>query len=203
MTAYFDLAERVIPERWRTAAVPEPVEAERELLVRAIRHMGVGTAADAADWWRLHVPTARRHLADLARTRRVVEVDVEGWPGPVYADHDLVIPRRVEARALVNPFDPLIWNRPRTLRLFGLDYRIEIYVPAEQRRFGYYALPFLLGEELVALVDLKHDRMAGALVVQQLTPLDGHRVDATDGPLAEELADWARWLGAERVVQTR
>jgi uncharacterized protein len=200
MTAHFDLAERVIPARWLRADVPEPAEAERLLLVRAIGHMGVGTAADAADWWRLHVPTARRHLADLARTGEVVEVDVDGWAGPVYARPDLVVPRRVEARALVNPFDPLIWNRPRTLRLFDLDYRIEIYVPAAERRHGYYALPFLLGEELVALVDLKHDRASRRLLVRQLTPLGGAAVPARTGPLADELAEWARWVGAEAVA---
>jgi uncharacterized protein YcaQ len=199
MTAHFDLAERVIPHRWLTADAPPPEEAERALLVRAIRHMGVGTAADAADWWRLHTPTARRLLAELATSGQVVPVEVDGWRGPVYADPDLVIPRRVEACALVNPFDPLIWNRPRTLRLFDLDYRIGIYTPAAQRLVGYYALPFLLGEELVALVDLKHDRRAGALVVQQLTQLTGTAVSPHAGPLAHELGQWAAWLGAGEV----
>lgn len=193
MTCHFDLAERVIPRRWLDAEVPPEAEADRQLLARAIRHMGVGTAADAADWWRMHVPTARARMAELARDGRVVEVDVEGWRGPVYADPDLVVPRRVDARALVNPFDPLLWNRDRTLRLFDLDYRIEIYVPADRRRFGYYALPFLLGEQLVALVDLAHDRRAGRLEVRQLTrlaPFDPAELDA-------ELASWARWLGAD------
>ncbi len=200
MTAFFDLTERVVPARWRTADVPEPEDAERALLLRAVGRMGLGTAADIADHHRQHVPTARRLLADLARAGEVVEVTVQGWSGPVYADPDLVVPRRVDAAALVNPFDPLVWNRPRTLRLFGLDYRIEIYVPAAQRRFGYYALPFLLGEHLVALVDLKHDRAADRLLVRQLTPLDpAVPVSATDGPLAAELRTWADWLGATDV----
>ncbi len=199
MTTYFDLVERVVPRTWLTADVPPQDEAEKQLLVRAARHLAVGTASDLADYHRQHVPTARRHLAELAAAGRVVEVAVEGWRGPVYAHPDLVIPRRIEACALINPFDPLIWKRDRANRLFDHDYRIEIYVPAAERTYGYYALPFLLGEEVVALVDLKHDRKAGDLVVAQLTQRDGAAVSATEGVLAEELATWARWLGADSV----
>lgn len=198
MAAYFDLAERVIPPQWYHAAVPPREDAEKALLVKAVKAVGVGTAADLTDWHRAHVPTSRRQLRELADDGVIDGVEVQGWPGPVYADPGLVIPRRIEAAALINPFDPLIWNRGRTLRLFDHDYRIEIYVPKQKRTYGYYALPFLLGEELVALVDLKHDRAAGRLLVQQLTPLTSTTaVSATDGPLQRELATWAEWLGAE------
>ena len=193
MTAFFDLAERVIPQAWRDADVPEEDEAERLLLRRAVRAQGLGTPADLADHFRQHVPTARTHLRDLAAAGEIELIEVDGWRGPVYADPDLVVPRRVHAHALVNPFDPLIWNRKRLQRLWGLDYTIEVYVPKAERRFGYYALPFLLGEEIVALVDLKHERKANRLLVQQLTEL--HPFDR--GELDEELIAWASWLGAE------
>ncbi|MGI9018219.1 MAG: winged helix-turn-helix domain-containing protein [Euzebya sp.] len=200
MTAYFDLAQRVIPAEWHTAEIPPQEVAEKALLVRAVRAMAVGTAADVADWHRQHVPTARRQLAELASAGEIDQVEVQGWKGPVYADPGLVVPRRIDAATLINPFDPLIWNRARALRLFDHDYRIEIYVPKQQRRFGYYALPFLLGEELVALVDLKHDRQADRLRVQQLTPLgQGPPLTIDHGPLRAELEAWATWLGASTI----
>ncbi|CAN5206678.1 winged helix-turn-helix domain-containing protein [soil metagenome] len=200
MTAHFDLADRVIPARWFQAEVPPPEEAERALLLRAVKAMGLGTAADVADHHRQHTPRSRRHLASLAATGAITEIEVQGWRGPVYADPDLVIPRQVDACALVNPFDPLVWFRDRTLRLFGMDYRIEIYVPAAKRRFGYYALPFLLGEHLVARVDLKLDRSAGRLLVQQATAEPDIDPAAVAGPLAGELQDWATWLGAADIA---
>lgn len=199
MTVHFDLPERVLPARWLQAPVPEPAEADRLLLLRALRTVGVGTVADLADHHRQHVPSARTHLRDLVAAGLAEEVEVEGWRGPVYADPDLVVPRRIEAATLLNPFDPVLWHRPRTLRLFDLDYRIEIYVPADKRVWGYYVLPFLLGEELVALVDLKHDRKADRLLVAA-----AHRLPAGLGrevahPLADELRTWAAWVGAGRI----
>ncbi len=200
MTAYFDLAERVIPPRWLTAEVPSPSDADKALLIRALNAMGLGTGDDIADHHRQHVPTARRHLEELADGGMIDRVQVAGWKGPVYADPALTIPRDVQAAALINPFDPLIWNRSRTLRLFDVDYRIEIYVPSAQRRHGYYALPFLLGDRLVALVDLKHDRAGDRLIVQQLTPLGGTEVSVGSGALSRELRMWADWLRASDVT---
>ena len=199
MTAYFDLAERVIPDRWRLAEVPPEEDAERALLRRAVRKQGLGTVADLADHHRQNVPASRRRLADMARAGEVEEVAVDGWKGPVYADPDLVIPRRVEAATLLNPFDPALWHRPRTLRLFDLDYRIEIYVPAEKRVWGYYVLPFLLGEELVAMVDLKHDRPRRLLRVAAAHHLPAGVGRDVATPLVAELAEWARWIGAEGI----
>lgn len=200
MTAYFDLVERVIPAAWLAAEVPSQPEADKALLTRGLKAMGLGTAADIADHHRQHLPTARKHLSELADLGMIDRVQVPGWKGAIYADCDLVIPRRVDAAALINPFDPLVWNRPRTLRLFDLDYRIEIYVPREQRRHGYYALPFLLGDTLVALVDLKHDRAGDRLIVQQLTPLAETHLSLRSGPLARELGHWAAWLGASDIT---
>lgn len=199
MTAYFDLPERVIPAVWLDAPVPSPDDAERALLLRALHAVGVGTAADLADHHRQHVPTARRHLAEMAADGVVDRVDVEGWRGPVYAVPDLVVPRGIGAATLLNPFDPVMWNRPRVARMFDLDYTVEIYVPAEKRRWGYYVLPFLLGDRLVALVDLKHDRKAGVLRVAAAHLLPEADAATVVTPLVEELHTWARWVGAGEV----
>lgn len=203
MTAYFDLAERVIPAEWLSADPPEEDEAKRQLLLRAVRTVGVGTVADLADHHRQHVPTSRRLLAELAATGRVQEVEVDGWRGPVYADVELSVPRRIGAATLLNPFDPVMWNRPRVSRLFDLDYTVEIYVPAPKRRWGYYVLPFLLGDRLVALVDLKHDRKAGRLLVQAAHLLPGADRAAVLPPLVAELGTWAEWVGAAEVEVAR
>lgn len=209
MTAYFDLVERVIPRRWLDAPVPEAEQAERALLSRAVGLVGVGTVDDLADHHRQHRPTARRLLAEMAADGEVAEVEVRGWAGPCYADPELAVPRRVDACTLLNPFDPVMWHRPRVARLFDLDYTVEIYVPKDQRRYGYYVLPLLLGDQLRALVDLKLDRRRRVLVVaaaHHLPPTD----DAARGRgrlpaagvaahLRTELDTWAGWLGADDV----
>jgi uncharacterized protein YcaQ len=203
MGVWYDLVDRVIPRRWLQAEVPAPRDAAKALLLRAARRIGLGTVGDIADHHRQRIPLARPLLAELAAEGALAEVTVEGWRGPVYADPDLTIPRKVGAAALVNPFDPLVWNRDRTRRLFGMDYRIEIYVPADQRRYGYYALPFLLGDDLVARIDLKLDRTGGRLLVRQTTLEPDHRPGHVAGPLATELRTWAGWLGAVDIVVER
>jgi uncharacterized protein YcaQ len=195
----YDLPERVLPE----PAVQQPrlgeTEAYRRLLVEAARHHGIGTAADLADYHRLHTPTARVVLADLAVEGLVVPVAVDGWRGPVYLHPDAVLPRRAGATALLSPFDSLIWNRDRVERIFGFRYRIEIYIPRDQRMFGYYVLPFLLNGNLVARVDLKADRKGRRLLVQS-AHLEPGREPAEIAPaLAAELITMASWLYFDEV----
>ncbi len=195
----YDLTERVIPRAILDRPTPGDDTAHRELLHIAARCHGIATAADLADYFRLKVPVARPRLGELVDEGRLVEAQVEGWAQPAYLFPGTTIPRRVNARALLVPFDPLIWERARTQRLFGFRYRIEIYVPAPKRTHGYYVLPFLLGEHLVARVDLKSDRQAGLLRVQSAWAEPG-APDATAGELAAELRTTATWLGLDDVV---
>ena len=165
----------------------------------AARSCGVATAADLADYFRLRVPVARPRLAELVEDGRLETVQVQGWRQPAYVVPGTAVPRRVDARALLVPFDPLIWERDRTQRVFGFHYRIEIYVPAHKRTHGYYVLPFLLGDSLVARVDLKSDRKAGVLRVQSAwaePDAPAHTADA----LTDELRELADWLELDRVV---
>ncbi len=199
----YDLTERVIPPEILAQEPLSKEEAHRRLLLIAARSHGIGTAADLADYHRIPLAPARRQLAALADSGRLTEVSVEGWTEPAYLDPEIPLKRRVDARALLAPFDPLVWFRPRTERLFDYHYRIEIYVPEPQRRFGYYVLPFLLGDQLVARVDLKADRAAGQLLARA-----AHRETSVDGAaiapdLAVELGEMAKWLGMGEVVVGR
>jgi uncharacterized protein len=196
----FDLAERRIPAAHFSRRV-EREEAERELLRIAARAHGVATAKDLGDYFRMKVGIARPRIAELVEAGDVVEVAVEGWREVAYLHREARAPERVEAASLISPFDPLIWTRPRALRLFGFDYRVEIFVPPAQRQFGFYVLPFLLGDRLVARVDLKVDRAARRLHVKGAWSEDG--VSDVEGPLARELWTLARWLGMERVAVGR
>jgi uncharacterized protein YcaQ len=194
----YDIPERVIPAEVLAMPSPPEAEARKRLLVRASRALGVGTARDLADYYRINVPDARALVRELAEEGIVREARVEGWREHAYLDPAAVAPRKVEARALVSPFDPLVWERARTERMFGFRYRIEIYVPPGKRVHGYYVLPFLLGERLVARVDLKADRARAALLVQAAYAEPGAPRE-TAGELAAELREWAAWLGLERV----
>ena len=191
----YDLAERVIPAGVLAQPGPSAHEAKKELLVRAAKHHGVGTASDLTDYHRLS--HTRTLIHELLEEGRLVPVTVQGWSKPAYLHPDARVPRRVSARALLSPFDPVVWNRERTERLFGFHYRIEIYVPAAKRRYGYYVLPFLLGDQLVARVDLKADRTTATLIVRGAFGEPGIDETYVASELAEELASMAGWLGLD------
>ncbi|HXM56305.1 MAG TPA: crosslink repair DNA glycosylase YcaQ family protein [Candidatus Dormibacteraeota bacterium] len=195
----YDLPERVLPAAVLATPTPSVEEAQRELLRISARALGVATARDLADYFEIGVIELKPRLAELVEAGELLPVTVEGWRQPAYLDPAARVPRRVRARALLSPFDSLVWDRPRAERLFGMRYRIEIYTPAERRVYGYYVLPFLLGETLTARVDLKADRAAGVLRAQATWAQDGHVPDEVAGELAAELRTMAGWLGMERV----
>jgi uncharacterized protein YcaQ len=194
----YDLAERVIPAYVLDAPSPSEDDAKKELLMLAASYFGVGVAADLADYHRL--THTRAHLAELVEDGRLVATTVEGWAKPAYLHPDAKRPRRITARALLSPFDPVVWFRDRAERLFGFHYRIEIYKPEPQRQYGYYVLPFLLGDELVGRVDLKADRKAGKLLVQGSYGEPGISEAYVAEELAAELHLMAGWLGLDDVV---
>ena len=193
-TRVYDLAERVIPPQVLAAPAPETRDAQRELLRLAARAHGIGDAADLADYYRIRMPQARPLLQELVEEGELLEATVEGWSRPAYLHRDARTPRRIDANALLSPFDSLIWFRERTERLFGFRYRIEIYVPEPERQYGYYVFPFLTGDTLAARVDLKADRARGVLLVRGAYLEAGCDAGAVAAELAAHLASMASWL---------
>ncbi len=193
----YDLAERWLPREVLEAPTPAPEETLRELTRRAARHLGIATLGDLADYWRVRTGSIRPHVAALVAAGELEEVSA--WGVAAYLDPAAARPRRVDARALLSPFDSLIWERKRTERIFDFDYRIEIYVPEPKRTYGYYVYPFLLGEEIAARVDIKADRKAGRLLAKGAFLEDHADPRHVAGELAAELQSMATWLGLDEV----
>ncbi len=196
----YDLTERVLPPSVSGAPTPTEMEAKRALVAIAARAHGVGTVADLADYFRIRVDHTRQLLAELIEDGVVLLAKVQGWRDPGYLHRDARIPRSVDATALVCPFDPLVWRRERTERLFGFHYRIEIYTPAPRRTYGYYVLPLLVGDRLAGRFDLKADRATDRLLVQASWCEPDADPAATADAVAGELGRMARWLGLGEVT---
>ncbi len=196
----YDLPERVIPEEIRSAPTPAVADAQRTLVEIAANAFGVANEADLRDYFRLSAADTKARLAELVDQRTLRPVTVEGWKQQAYVHCDAKAPASVDASALISPFDSLIWARPRTDRLFEFHYRLAFYTPKHKRTFGYYVMPFLVGDRLVARVDLKSDRKKSRLLV-----LGGHietnaRMAAIAPRLKAELRALGDWLGLERVT---
>jgi uncharacterized protein YcaQ len=199
---HYDLPEQVLPEAVLDAPTPAEDEAQRELLLIAAARLGVATEADLGDYFRLPRAESKARVGELVDAGALTPARVEGWSVPAYVTARLPTPAH-EARALMTPFDPLVWSRPRTERLVGFRYRIEIYTPAAKRVHGYYVLPFLLGDRLVARIDVKSDRQAGVLRVLGAFAEPGANPDAVAPELADELWLLAGWLELEQVSVAR
>jgi uncharacterized protein YcaQ len=209
----YDLPERVLPKAVLDVAPVGPRDAKKALLARAARAMGVGTANDIAAyfhvdaWWDRQPPNGRQPPAstpllfdELVEERRLERVQVDGWTRPGYIVPGIRLPRSIDARAIVSPFDPLLWERKWAKAVFDFDYRIEIYVPAPKRIYGYYVLPFLMGDRLAARVDLKADRKASRLLVHAAYVEAEHDASRVADALAGELRAMARWLALDAVT---
>jgi hypothetical protein len=198
----YDLAERVVPQAQRERSLDKHA-AQRELLLRAAKASGVATLRDLADYYRITVPEARPRVLELEEQGLLVPAEVEGWAEVAWVAAPVSRTEPVDACAVLSPFDPVVWYRPRAERLFDFHYRIEIYVPEHKRKWGYYVLPFLLGDRIVARVDLKADRSRGQLLVRSAHAEVGIDKDRTVSRLADSLRELAAWLGLDTVKAAR
>jgi hypothetical protein len=190
----YDLPERVLPPGGLEQPLPEP-DAQRQLVRIAASALGVATEPDLGDYFRLTRSDSKARVAELVDAGELTPVTVEDWDAVAYLSPGATTPAQIQGRALLSPFDSLIWTRARTQRVFGFDYHLEIYTPAAKREYGYYVLPFLVEDQLVGRVDLKTDRKAHRLLAQGVFFEAGADQELVAPELAQELADVARWLG--------
>ena len=195
----YDLPERVLPDHVLNQATPDEADAQRALIAIAARAFGIATMADLRDYFRLPLADTKARIAEMVEDGALEPVNVDTWQHQAYLTPDAAMPARASPRALLSPFDSLIWERSRTERMFGFHFRLEIYVPEAKRQYGYYVLPFLMGDRLVARVDLKTDRKACVLRVQAAHGEPGIDRSKVTAALADELASMAAWLGMDRV----
>lgn len=195
----YGLTEQVLPRSVIDTPTPPEADAQRELLRIAARCLGVATERCLRDYFRLRPSDARPRIAELVEAGELIPTIVDGWDAVAYLHREARRPRRMQAQALLAPFDPLIWQRERTENLFGARIRLELYTPREKRTHGYYVLPFLLGDRIVARVDLKADRAVSTLRVQAAHAEAGVVAKGIVGSLADELRLMAAWLGLENV----
>ena len=193
----------VIPEKIRHEVTPVDDTAHRDLLEIAARSHGIGTAADLSDYFRMKLSDVRPRLAELVEDKKLLIAQVQGWEEPAYLHPRFKNASPVKARTLLSPFDPVVWCRPRVERIFDFSYRLEIYVPAKKRQFGYYVLPFLLGDQLVGRVDLKADRSSSKLFVQGSYVEKKVNSDRVAQQLSIELNRLRKFLGLNEIVVRR
>lgn len=194
----YDLPERLIDDTYRLNPLDE-ADARRELLRQSARSLGIGTVNDLADYYRMTNRDAAPRIAELVEEGALTPVEVEGWRDPAYLSDQARFPRAIKGASLLSPFDPVVWFRPRAERLFNFEYRIEIYVPEAKRKWGYYVLPFRLGDKIVARVDLKADRAGKTLLVRSLHHELNTDQKETESALQDELGALADWLDLETV----
>ena len=195
----YDLLDRIVPSDVLAQPTPADADAFKALLMQSAEAYGIGTADCLVDYFRLPKVEAKALIPELVEEGHLIETRVDGWRKPAFRHVDASMPRRIAAQALLSPFDPLCWNRDRVNSLFGFHYRIEIYVPKPKRVYGYYVLPFLLGDRLVARFDLKADRQRRVLEVKSSHIEEGAEADEVGPAAADELRRLAVFVGVDDV----
>jgi uncharacterized protein len=195
----YDVPERVLPADVLNLPTPSERDCFRILIEKSAEALGIATEFDLRDYFRLPVAEARQATLDAVESGAIVPVTVEGWNRQAYLHRDAKIPRKAGATALLSPFDPIVWDRDRAERLFNFHYRIELYTPGPKRKFGYYVLPFMVGERLAGRLCLKSDRETGTLLVNRAHLEDGENPAEVAAAIAAELQLMSQWLGLGKV----